>query len=174
MKAMDRNNSVLYLNSFTKSFSCYFRLGWIVAPKKIVSKILDIRKQNNGLYDLMTHAVGAELLKNGNYNRYLEELRAAMEPNRKQADEIAHTHLYELAKWNFYSFRFYGFVDFIPEVNVHKMYERRFERQVKFLPYYMFDSTFDNMIIISLTSVPMEQFEEYIIQLKELAESTLK
>ncbi|MDQ6949367.1 MAG: PLP-dependent aminotransferase family protein, partial [Actinomycetota bacterium] len=76
LKSIDRYGSVIYLSSFSKTISPGLRIGWVVAPEPVLSR-LAVAKQfadlsSNGL----GQAVVAELLNSGAYQEHLVAVTA--------------------------------------------------------------------------------------------------
>jgi DNA-binding transcriptional MocR family regulator len=75
LKALDKNNYVLYLSTFSKVISLGLRVGWIIAPERVINK-LSLFKQLTDLHvnTLSQHMV-CEFLRQGYYERHIKKIR---------------------------------------------------------------------------------------------------
>jgi 2-aminoadipate transaminase len=96
LKADDRGGSVIYLSTFSKTLSPGVRVGWMVAPRPLLARLV-LAKQ---FADLNTNAVGqlmvAEFLDSSRYERHLRESRHAYRLRRDgllRALELVSAHL---------------------------------------------------------------------------------
>jgi 2-aminoadipate transaminase len=85
LKAGDRDGSVIYLSTFSKTLSPGARVGWMVAPLPLLARLV-LAKQ---FADLNTNAVGqlmvAQFLDSGRYERHL---RASLGAYRERRDGL--------------------------------------------------------------------------------------
>jgi DNA-binding transcriptional MocR family regulator len=82
LKAADRAGSVLYLGTFSKTVSPGIRVGWMVAPRPVLSRLVMVKQ----FADLNTNAMGqlalARFLESGRYERHTRMARAAYRERR--------------------------------------------------------------------------------------------
>ena len=82
---------VVYLSTFSKTIAPSLRVGWLVAPRTIIERLL-LRKQ---AYDMATslyvQAAISDYLERG-YDAHVEQLRAELLLRRKLADEAIGRH----------------------------------------------------------------------------------
>jgi DNA-binding transcriptional MocR family regulator len=82
LKLDDRAGSVIYLGTFSKSVCPGIRVGWMVAPRPVLARLV-LAKQ---FADLNTSAVGqlmlAEFLDSGRHERHLKVCRAVYRERR--------------------------------------------------------------------------------------------
>ncbi len=75
LKALDTEGRVIYLRTFSKILAPGIRLGWIVAPKEIISKV-NLMKQSTDLCSpAITQAATAEYLKKDYLWPHLEVIK---------------------------------------------------------------------------------------------------
>ncbi|MDD3225678.1 MAG: PLP-dependent aminotransferase family protein [Clostridium sp.] len=75
LKALDNNNYVIYLSTFSKSISLGLRVGWIVAPERVINK-LSLFKQLTDLHaNTLSQQMVCEFLKQGYYKKHIKKIR---------------------------------------------------------------------------------------------------
>lgn len=74
VKSYDQNDHVLYMSTFSKVLAPGFRLGWLVAPKKVVDK-LTVLKQSADLHtDNLAQFAVVEYFKHNDINPHIKEI----------------------------------------------------------------------------------------------------
>ena len=76
VKSFDQNDHVFYMSTFSKTLAPGFRLGWLVAPKKVIDK-LTVLKQSADLHtdNLVQYAV-VEFFKQNDVDAHVKEISA--------------------------------------------------------------------------------------------------
>ena len=76
LKSLDTEGRVIYAGSFSKILSPGMRLGYIVAPAEIVSKIELLKQANDVHTPVLTQLMCVEFMKKYNIDDYIEKNRA--------------------------------------------------------------------------------------------------
>lgn len=73
--SLDKNNSVIYINTFSKSISPSMRMGYMILPEKL----LQTYEENMGFYSctvpVLDQYILAEFINSGNFERHLNRMR---------------------------------------------------------------------------------------------------
>ncbi len=99
IKSFDREGQVLYLGSFSKTLSPSLRLGWLVGPSEIIGKLADLRMQTDYGSSILSQSVCAELLKTGEYEVHLSNLRQELIQRKRYMCELLDRHLLEVGDY---------------------------------------------------------------------------
>lgn len=100
LKALDENGSVIYLSSFSKMGFPGLRVGWIAAPKVVVSR-LNTAKQTADLHtNTLGQAILCELLQTGLMNKFLKRSRAEYAERCDRMIRALERYFPDSAKWN--------------------------------------------------------------------------
>jgi 2-aminoadipate transaminase len=75
IKSMDMNGRVVYAGSFSKILSPGLRLGWVVAPSKILDKIIVVKQVNDVHTNILAQVLATEYIKNYNIEEHIQECR---------------------------------------------------------------------------------------------------
>jgi GntR family transcriptional regulator / MocR family aminotransferase len=77
LHGLDADGRVIYVGSFSKSLFPALRLGFLVVPVDLVSKLHDVRRASDVHPPAIDQAVLADLIDGGHYERHLRRMRAA-------------------------------------------------------------------------------------------------
>ena len=97
--SVNSNGSVIYIGSFSKTISPSFRIGYMVAPKKIIRQAADLRKIIDFQGDTILERTIAQLIDQGALQRMV---RKSLKEYRKRRDFLCDNLKLELGQ--FFSF----------------------------------------------------------------------
>jgi len=75
MKGLDRQESVIYLGTFSKSIGAGLRLGYMVVPKVLVKPASDIKTLLNNGQPWLDQTVVADFIAGGEFSNHLRRIR---------------------------------------------------------------------------------------------------
>ena len=76
--SLDQNDSVIYINTFSKSLSPSMRLGYMILPKSLCSTYDEKLGQFSCTVPVLDQYVLAEFISSGNFERHLNRVRRKM------------------------------------------------------------------------------------------------
>ncbi len=122
------------MSSFSKILAPGLRLGWVVAPEPIVSK-LELVKQAIDLHTpSLTQFIAAEAIKRGVIDRHIPLIRRLYREKRDAMLEALEEHMPEGVRWTRPIGGFFVWM-WLPEaINSRKLLVRAIERGVAFVP----------------------------------------
>ncbi|NVK71956.1 PLP-dependent aminotransferase family protein [Marinomonas sp. CT5] len=94
LKADDKNNSIIYCSSFSKSIAPGFRIGWIVGGQ-FQTKIEHYAYVQSLAIPTLTQTAIANFLENGAYDRHLRKTRLAYQDNLARCQALIQQHFPE-------------------------------------------------------------------------------
>jgi GntR family transcriptional regulator/MocR family aminotransferase len=77
LHGLDPDGRVIYVGSFSKSLFPALRLGFVVVPPDLVSKVHDMRRAADVHPPALDQVVLADFISGGHYERHLRRMRAA-------------------------------------------------------------------------------------------------
>ncbi|MBV8490838.1 MAG: PLP-dependent aminotransferase family protein [Candidatus Eremiobacteraeota bacterium] len=163
---------VVYLSTFSKTIAPSLRVGWLVAPRTILERLL-LRKQ---AYDMATslyvQAAITDYLTRG-YDAHVEQLRDELQLRRKLADEAIAKHWPPSFKVSRPSGGFYLWVTTPREVRARALLDAAERLGASFLfgEAFFASSGGDHHFRIALTAVTRKQIAEGIRRIGEAARS---
>lgn len=77
LRAHDPRGQVVLLGTFSKILFPGFRLGWIIAPRELLGRLLDVKRATELATSLPMQMAVAEFCKRGELDRHLDRVRRA-------------------------------------------------------------------------------------------------
>ena len=74
LKALDTENRVIYLSSFSKSFMPGLRTGYVLMPEALQTRLLSLRRANDLCGPALTHRALAHFIRDGGLKRHLKRV----------------------------------------------------------------------------------------------------
>jgi DNA-binding transcriptional MocR family regulator len=74
LKALDTENRVIYLSSFSKSFMPGLRTGYLLMPEPLQTRLLSLRRANDLCGPALTHRALAHFIRDGGLKRHLKRV----------------------------------------------------------------------------------------------------
>ena len=88
LAALDRNQSVVYLGSFTKIISPGLRIGYMVGPIDFIQSAVHHRMLGDRQGDLLLERALARYLENGDLDRHLRRIRPIYQQRRDYLSQL--------------------------------------------------------------------------------------
>jgi DNA-binding transcriptional MocR family regulator len=93
-------NTVIYQGTFSKALCPGLRLGWLVAPAEVISRLISAKRACDLSTNSMAQLFLAEYLKNGLYERHLDHVRSAYRRRRDVLCQALQKHLGGSVSWH--------------------------------------------------------------------------
>ena len=137
--------------------------------KQVISKLTSTRAINYGEHNFLVQAIAEELLTEGSlYYQFLQEFPKKLQQHKQLLWQILDKHFGDIAAINMNS-PTHIFLKLNDKIGIVCMYENRGE--LIFSAGYLFNEKYKQLIILCCISLPPDQFESAIIQLRKLADS---
>ncbi|OCT13905.1 GntR family transcriptional regulator [Paenibacillus pectinilyticus] len=165
LKSLDKNNNVLYVGSLSKIASSGLRIGWLIAPQTVISRLTDARQQMDFGLSNIPQWIANHFIKEGHLDRQIQFLREELVKKRDEFirgfdDILADELTYSLPQ---------GGLTFWCKINSavddFKLIEEATKRGVIFVPGSVYGSS-KGCIRLSFAR---PQFEEILPGLRQLA-----
>jgi GntR family transcriptional regulator/MocR family aminotransferase len=75
LQGLDRDARVLYIGTFTKTLFISNRLGYIVLPRDLVERFVEVRRAMDSFSPVPQQAALADFLREGHFARYMRKMR---------------------------------------------------------------------------------------------------
>ena len=100
LHALDRGRHVIYLSTFSKQLMPGIRIGWIVAPRAVQQRLVELKRiQDCGTSPLLQAAL-VEFLADGGLERHLERVRPVYRQRRDRMLAALDRHFPRDARWS--------------------------------------------------------------------------
>lgn len=93
LKALDRDERVIYCKSFSKMFMPGLRLGFLVVPKRKRTHILAVKQQSDGSTAGLTQRAFDLYLRNGIWAKHSRSIYNVYRARREEMAALLHKHL---------------------------------------------------------------------------------
>src|SRR5690606_33390619 len=134
IKAYDEAGAVIYISSFSKMIAPAMRLGWIVAPADIVSRLAVLREAIDLESSQLLQRVVTEFLARGYLDEHLQGLNAANHARRNAMLAARERELGGLAEWTVPDGGLFLWVTLPAQVDTEALFERAFRAGVAYIP----------------------------------------
>lgn len=175
IKAYDEDGFVFYLGSFSKMLSPGLRLGWMIVPEPLLSKVTVLRES----FDLETSTLiqrsVAEFLQRGELAPHLTSLNAANRERRDALLAALNMHLSGIATWTVPQGGLFVWVTLPPSVDTWELLPQAIDNQVVFVPGAAFavEEGLQNTMRLNFSSVSPAQFDEAVSRLGDVISRAL-
>ena len=88
LKSLDDNGVVIHQGTFSKALCPGLRLGWLVAPRDVISRLLLAKRTIDLSTNSMAQIIVAKYLRNGLYEKHLEIVQSAYRSRRDRMDAV--------------------------------------------------------------------------------------
>jgi GntR family transcriptional regulator / MocR family aminotransferase len=95
LKGLDRNERVIYLGTFSKCMGPGLRLGYVVAPRRLVENFRRMKMLMNNGQSWLEQAAMADFMASGEFGRHLRRIRQLYRERRDALLEALHKHFGE-------------------------------------------------------------------------------
>jgi len=95
LKGLDRNERVIYLGTFSKCMGPGLRLGYVVAPRRLVDSFRRMKMLMNNGQSWLEQAAMADFMASGEFGRHLRRIRQLYRERRDALLNALHKHFGE-------------------------------------------------------------------------------
>ena len=175
--ALDDENNVISLRTFSKIFAPGFRLGWVVAHEKVIDKIITAMQATNLCTSAFVQAIVAEFMKRGLLENNIERAKTlyfkkkkimigALEKYMPQREDLT---------WTNPEGGLFLWVSLPEKIDTEEMFEQAIKKNVAYIIGTAFDVNGESRNCMRLNfSYPTEdQIEEGVKRLAETVKSRL-
>ena len=173
IKALDRNGTVLYIGSVSKTLSAGLRIGWIVGNENVINRLADIKMQTDYGSSNIAQWLCYEFFRNGAYEKFSAELRTRLKKKRDLVLQLLSEHLCEIATWNVPSGGLYIWVKLNSEFSPYKLFEKCYDIGIVLNTGSLYDESNKNALRISFAYATEDELRIGIGKLAELLKNEL-
>jgi len=99
LKQLDHRELVIHIDSFAKTAFPGIRVGWMVAPAKVIERLRVVKQVTDLHTDQLSQATLAEFLRRGLFATHLERMRKVYASRLAALDEALRKHMPEGVRW---------------------------------------------------------------------------
>jgi GntR family transcriptional regulator of abcA and norABC len=107
LKSMDQYGVVLYISSLSKIVSSGLRIGWIIGPERVITRLSDAKQQIDFGHSIFPQWIANEFLLSSYFHEHIHKLRLELKKRRDTIVALLKEHLRDQVEF------------FIPEGGIH-------------------------------------------------------
>lgn len=138
---LDKSDSVIYLNSFSKSLVPGMRLGYMVVPGRYEKRLLMAKFNTDIASPAILQETLAAYIENGAYDGHLENLRAEYEKKRRLMAHVIQSSRYLTLPYREHDGGVFFWVCLPEDVDSLELWNRLRNQGIKVLPSAVFSHT---------------------------------
>lgn len=174
LASMDTKRQVVYMGSFSKTFSPGLRVGYVIGHKTIVDQ-LELTKESVDLHSTaLNHAIIEQYMVNYSYDDHVSYMCNVY---KKRLDTLCDTLARELPEFRFIKplGGFFLWVTIPDNIHCYDLFHACIKEKVSFVPGLPFYSTKDNTnhIRLNFTGISEDNIVEAVTRMKRAYESLL-
>ena len=168
LKALDNHGLVLYIGSISKNLSPGLRIGWIVGPEQVITRLADIKMQSDYGSSSLSQNVAAELFASGLYEEHNDILRKKVKVRRDTALTALNEHFNEIATWNIPTGGYFIWLKLNQPISMYQLFVKALNRKLLVHPGDLYEFRSNQHIRISYSNATLEEIGQGIKILSEL------
>jgi DNA-binding transcriptional MocR family regulator len=162
---------LIYLGTFSKIFSPGLRIGWVVAPKPILEKMIKAKESVNLCPSPLTQRIILYFLKHYSLEEHIKKLKELYRERRDAMVKSLQEYFPEESSWTHPQGGFFVWVTLPSYVDTTKMLPKALEAKIAYIPGEAFfaEEESNNFIRLNFSYSEPEVIEEGIKRLAKVA-----
>jgi 2-aminoadipate transaminase len=175
LHALDHQNTVVTLRTFSKIFAPGFRLGWVVAHKNIVSKLVVAKQPVDLCSSPFAQYIAAEFLKQGLLEPHIEKIRKMYRTRRDAMLQSLERHMPPEVRWTRPEGGLFLWVTCPESIETDEMFHDAVKENVAYVIGSAFhcDGSGRNTMRLNFSYPTVEMIEEGIARLAKVIKARL-
>jgi GntR family transcriptional regulator/MocR family aminotransferase len=175
LKSIDEHGAVIHQGTFSKALCPGLRLGWLVAPREVISRLLLAKRTIDLSTNSMAQVIVAKYLRNGLYEKHLEIVQGAYRSRRDTMDAALKQCMPEDVTWSKPAGGMFIWAKLPPGCSARELLALAESEGVTFSPGDMFFFASDKPEYFRLTFIQQneQQIEEGISRLSKTVKKYL-
>ncbi len=165
IKSEDKNGTVLYVGSISKTLSAGMRVGWIVGNENVIDRLADIKMQTDYGSSNVSQWICYEFLRSGAYEKFIGELRSELKLKRDFIIKLLEKHFKDIATWNTPTGGLYIWLKFKKYIPPYKLFERCYDKNIVINTGNLYDDADKCSLRISFAYASVKEFEQGLLKL---------
>ena len=167
---------VIYLSTLSKTLAPGLRVGWVVAPEEVVSKLVQAKQGSDLHTSTFTQMVAYETARHGFLDRHVRRLRTVYGERRDAMLAALERHMPEGVSWTRPQGGLFLWVTLPEGLDAARVLRRAIEAKVAFVPGRVFypDGGGERSMRLNFSYCPPETIEEGIRRLGEVVAAELE
>ena len=175
IKSLDTEGRVVYLGTFSKTFSPGLRIGWVCASEVLLSKYITVKQSA----DLQSSSIGqrelAVYLEDYDLDAHIEKIKKVYKHRRDLMIATMDAHFPKAAQYEVPQGGLFAWVELPDQIDTKALMEKAVERKVAFVPGGSFfpNGGHENAMRVNYSNMPDDKIVEGIVRLGALLKEEL-
>ena len=171
LKSRDLHGNVLYLGSLSKTLSPGLRIGWVVGPEPVISRLADLKMQSDYGSSALSQYVAAEWLSSGLYEQHLAHVREQLKLRRNTALEALEQEMADCATWEVPKGGFFIWLKIKPDYKVNHLFQKALANGILLNPGSMYAERSGQFLRLSYAYASLEELRQGIRKLGQMIQN---
>ncbi len=167
-KAMDKNGTVLYMGSVSKSLAPGLRIGWLIGPEPVIERLGDIKMQTDYGSSSLSQRALSEFISSGLYEKYLRDLREKLTSRRQLALSILEQYYSDIGEWKKPRGGFYIWLKLKRPISMEKLFSLASADGILINPGNIYDFSNNQNIRISYSYASLIDLRDGLKRLAQI------
>ncbi len=175
IKSLDTEERVVYLGTFSKTFSPGLRIGWVCAGKELLSKYITVKQSADLQSSSISQRELAVFLEDYDLDAHVEKIKKVYKHRRDLMMDTMKTHFPESAKYEIPQGGLFAWVVLPESIDSKALMVKAVEKKVAFVPGGSFfpNGGHENTMRVNYSNMPDDKIVEGIIRLGNLLKEEL-
>lgn len=167
IKSLDDDGRVIFLGSFSKTFSPGLRIGWVCADKEIMTRYLSVKQSS----DLQASSISQReldmYLQMYDFDAHIDKVRETYKRRRTLMCQLMETHFPKEVSYVKPSGGLFAWIELPENLDAKEILLKSVEKKVAFVPGGIFfpNGGHENTMRVNYSNMPEEKIEEGIRRL---------
>lgn len=168
LKARDKSGMVLYIGTVSKSLAPGLRIGWLVGPESVVTRLGDVKMQSDYGASTIAQWTVYEFLRSGEYDAHLSRLRKQLKERRDVMLQALSDHFSDLAEWNTPQGGFYIWLTLKKKIPSDTLFNLALDEKILLSPGNLYSDGFGSAWRLSFSYANDKEIKEGIQRFAEI------
>jgi 2-aminoadipate transaminase len=176
IKAYDQDGWVFYLGSFSKMLAPALRLGWMVAPASLMTRLTTIRESFDLESSTLYQRAVAEFLSRGLLEPHLERISEVHGARRDVMIQALEKELSGIARWSRPEGGVFVWASLPEQLDTEEMFHQAIQEKVAYIPGGVFsvDGRTRNAVRLNFSNVKPDAIREGVRRLAGVIRKALR
>ncbi len=167
LKSYDKNGSVIYIGTISKTLAPGLRLGWLVGPESVVERLGDVKMQMDYGASSISQWTLLEWIHSGLYEEHLNTFRYNLKNRRDLALQTLKNYYSDIATWDIPKGGYYIWLKLNKNISIDRLFNLAAREKLLIHLGNIYDFSKNQCIRISYSYA---SHEDLVTGLKKLSE----
>jgi len=133
IKSLDTKDRVIYMSTFSKILAPGFRLGWVIASRQILEKLVQSKQASDLCTNVFSQYVAYEYIHGGYLDTHIETIRNIYKKNRDIMINEIKKHFPPDVKWKIPMGGMFIWIELPKTIDTRIMFQRAISKKVAYV-----------------------------------------